>query len=828
MKLNRTTMAIAASVVVASLVPVIAPSTPAGAQVGYARISGEGSSWSANFVDAARVSVRDLGLTVDYSPAGSTAGRRNFLNGIVDFAVSDVPFQFQPEDGSSPENPAPGSFGYVPFTAGGTSFMYNLRIDGERVTNLRLSGENIAKIFTGAITQWNDPALLADNPGLRLPPRSIVPVVRSDGAGTTQLLTSWMLARHPSIWTSYCQAAGRPSCGPTSFYPTPPGGVAQGGDIGVAGYVSQNFAEGAIGYVNYSYALGVQFPVAKVLNEAGFYTEPTADNVAVSLVRARVDDDASNPGTYLTADLSEVYTNADPRNYELSSYSYLIVPTTVGGRFNEQQGQQGRTLARFASYSVCEAQQAAASLGYAPVPLNLVQAGLAQIGRIPGSAGEVATIATCDNPTFSPDGANLVVQNAPQPQACDRRSGSQCSTGTGGLANVPTATGPAVIESSAAYTPATGDSSTPITLGPTTAPAFCPGDTSAGWFVQTFLASAINDPALLSYDLNGPIGAGYVAALRDDNGVPLVDLATEPGSGEILALPTISFASFAPGAIPAGSYDIGFACADGGRTGAVWSARISIQATGGGGPASFVFGPPAESAVVLQRIDVTRPVGALILTQRCGVAGGLPDDPAVAGFPGYPIDLPAVAARPDTVGTPPRLAPDGSGPPDPEFDDYPFPDPATYPTTCGVDLGTASIVRNGPIAGEYFAADGRLDQVTVVDTRDADAGWTLSATMSAFTDLAASFSGNYAGWTPVITRTSPPTPIYTTVATAGPAVQPGSGIGVGSGLADGSLMASADVGEGLGVVAVDARFKVLIPVGTPTADYTGTLSFSLV
>ena len=73
----------------------------------------------------------------------------------------------------------------MPITAGGTVFMYNLKINGQQVTNLRLSGENIAKIFTGAITNWDNPALAADNPGLNLPNESIVPVVRSDGAGST-------------------------------------------------------------------------------------------------------------------------------------------------------------------------------------------------------------------------------------------------------------------------------------------------------------------------------------------------------------------------------------------------------------------------------------------------------------------------------------------------------------------------------------------------------------------------------------------------------------------------------------------------------------------
>ena len=103
--------------------------------------------------------------------------------------------------------------------------MYNLKINGQQVTNLRLSGENITKIFTGAITNWDNPALAADNPGLKLPDQSIVPVVRSDGAGSSYELSEWMISQYPSLWNSFCSASGRaPACGPTSFFPTLPSG----------------------------------------------------------------------------------------------------------------------------------------------------------------------------------------------------------------------------------------------------------------------------------------------------------------------------------------------------------------------------------------------------------------------------------------------------------------------------------------------------------------------------------------------------------------------------------------------------------------------------
>ncbi len=216
--------------------------------------------------------------------------------------------------------------------------MYNLTINGQRVTNLRLSGENIAKIFTGVITQWNDPALVADNPGLTMPARAIVPVVRSDGSGSTAQFSLWMIAQHKGIWEAYCAKTGRADkCGSTSFYPTSGNMIAQGGDLGVAGYVSQGFAEGAIGYVNYSYALGVQFPVAKVLNAAGYYTEPTPENVAVSLLQAKINTDESNPATYLTQDLSRrVHRHRSP---QLPAVVVLVLHPADEGRRSVQRGE---------------------------------------------------------------------------------------------------------------------------------------------------------------------------------------------------------------------------------------------------------------------------------------------------------------------------------------------------------------------------------------------------------------------------------------------------------------------------------------------------------
>jgi phosphate ABC transporter phosphate-binding protein len=397
----------------------------------YQPIEGAGSTWSANALQQWIRNVFDnYRWKISYSDQGSSAGRQLFAQGTTDFGVSEIPYALANSD--SPDPRPARSFAYVPIVAGGTAFMYNLTIGGQRVTNLRLSGETLAKIFTGVITKWNDPAIAADNPKLSLPAIAIVPVVRSDGSGTTAQLTTWMRSQYPSIWNAYCARAGRTNCGITSNYPVVPGSafLAQQGSNQVASTVAKNSSAGAITYVEASYAIQARFPVAKVLNAAGYYNEPTASNVAVSLLAASINNDPTSQ-EYLTANLGGVYTNPDPRTYPLSSYSYMIIPTAIEGNFTEDKGL---TLADFAAYFLCEGQQQADVLGYSPLPINLVEGGLDQVRKIPGGNPDNKSIASCNNPTFSPDGTNKLANEAPQPQACDKKGADQCLTGTGGAA----------------------------------------------------------------------------------------------------------------------------------------------------------------------------------------------------------------------------------------------------------------------------------------------------------------------------------------------------------------------------------------------------------
>ncbi|MFD7878977.1 phosphate ABC transporter substrate-binding protein PstS [Streptomyces sp. NPDC059766] len=413
-----------------ALVCALLASHPPGAfAVTYVKISGSGSTWSANAIEQWRRNVRQQGMTVNYASVGSTVGRTQFANGTSDFGVSEIPYGLT-EFGTT-DTPPRRKYAYMPIVAGGTSFMYNLQIGGRRVTNLRLSGDVIAKIFTGRLTMWNAAEIKADNPRLSLPARRIVPVVRSDGSGTTAQFTLWMSKQYSPLWNDYCRRAGKPTpCGLTSYFPNIPGSgfVAQSGSLGVAGYTKQPQAEGAITYVEYSYARNAGFPVVKVLNNAGYYVEPTASSVAVALTKARINNDPRS-ANYLTQDLDGVYTYADKRTYPLSSYSYMIIPTKEEMGFTKAKGA---TLSAFDNYFLCEGQQQADRLGYSPLPINLVQAAMEQVRKIPGAEASDIDIKNCNNPTFSSDGKNLLAKNAPFPAACDKKGSDQCATGTGG------------------------------------------------------------------------------------------------------------------------------------------------------------------------------------------------------------------------------------------------------------------------------------------------------------------------------------------------------------------------------------------------------------
>jgi ABC-type phosphate transport system substrate-binding protein len=459
------------------------------ARTGFVAINGSGSSWSSVALDQWSQDVATSGITVNFTPNGSAAGRQDYRAGQDDFAASDPPFRNgQDRLAGTTAETSSYAYSYVPDTAGGTAFMYHLNVGGHLITNLRLSGKTLTKIFTGQITNWDSPEIKKDY-GAQLPNIPIIPVVRSDGSGATFFLTRWMAHVFPSDWNAFCTKVtnGRVhgTCGQTEFYPTSGWGnvKAENGSNNVATYITASYANGAIGYDEYAYALNSHYPVVKVLNSAGYYVLPTASNVAVALTKAQINEDKSSKD-FLQQDLDSVYSFTDPRSYPLSSYSYLVVPRSGGKQPPNFTGSKGATLSKFIDFFLCAGQKQAAPLGYSPLPLNLVKGGLLQASDIPGHVAgpNPSTLAGCDNPTFS-GGVLTILKNAPQPSPCDKvgeplncvvKNGKPTTPGGGGggtssAAPTGTASIPAGVAPTGGPTTGTGGATTtgagPVTGG---------------------------------------------------------------------------------------------------------------------------------------------------------------------------------------------------------------------------------------------------------------------------------------------------------------------------------------------------------------------------
>ena len=480
---------------------------PATERTTYAQIEGTGSTWSELIVQQWIADVDANGMKVVYTGGGSSKGRKDFSQNSTDFAISEIPYQGTDEQGNADtSNGRP--YAYLPIVAGGTAFTYQLKIGGQLVRNLRLSGETISKIFTNQITNWNDPAITKDNNGRAFPSLPITPVVRSDGSGTTAQFTLWMDNQYPDVWRPFYGGTGL-----TSYYPRKGRAIGQAGSDQVMNTIAGFAGNGTIGYVEYSYPLNKDYPVVKVLNKAGYYVEPTQYNTAVALTKAQINQDP-NSQLYLTQILDQVYVNKDPRTYPISSYSYMIIPT--GPTDVRMTTAKRQTLADFLYYSLCAGQTKAGPYGYSPLPLNLVQAGFAQIAKLKVADPLVdltdRDVRSCNNPTF--DGHNLkknkLAEIAPQPAECDKVGAGPCGTDTGTNEpstddpNAPTDTGSAPAgdpggvappgtaptDAGPVVDPDTGEVSTPAPVDPAAAAVTATGQQPADFPAPTELAAS--------------------------------------------------------------------------------------------------------------------------------------------------------------------------------------------------------------------------------------------------------------------------------------------------------------------------------------------------
>ena len=141
------------------------------------------------------------GTIIDYTTSGSGAGVKAFFGGTVDLAGSDSPLSHKERDGVIEADKAEkrcreNTALNLPMVLGPIAVAHN--VDG--VTDLNLTAELIARIFTGDIPRWNDPAMRAANPGVSLPDAGIAVFHRADESGTTENFTRYLTKAATGAW----------------------------------------------------------------------------------------------------------------------------------------------------------------------------------------------------------------------------------------------------------------------------------------------------------------------------------------------------------------------------------------------------------------------------------------------------------------------------------------------------------------------------------------------------------------------------------------------------------------------------------------------------
>lgn len=303
---------------------------------------GSGSSFAANFIEKCRVAYASTGNSISYVPNGSGAGKNQLALGITDFAISDVPY------GASEAKPKK-DFIYVPIVAGPIAISY--RLDGYKGT-LKLTKDNLSKIFSRQITMWNDPLIQKDNP-IKLPSKKISVLYRSDGSGTSEIFTTYLNKIAGDIWT-------KP--GNKSFLTAFPGNpndhlgymISAAGAQGIQ--MLQSRTDGSIAYNELSYA---SFKVAYLENGAKMFIKPSVSAASRFLSEFVINSDGT---------ITPNYNNPDRLSYNLSTFSYGI--TTVGSK----------DVAKFFTFAITKCQ--ASELGYSPITGSALKLAKAQISKI--------------------------------------------------------------------------------------------------------------------------------------------------------------------------------------------------------------------------------------------------------------------------------------------------------------------------------------------------------------------------------------------------------------------------------------------------------------
>ncbi len=270
---------------------------------------------------------------INYQSIGSGGGIRQVSDGTVDFGASDIIMTNEQINGAKVKVMS------LPTVLGAVVPVYNIPGVSKE---LNFTGDVIADIYLGTITKWNDPRIMKDNPGASLPDKSILPVYRSDGSGTSFIFTDFLSKVSPD-WSN---KVGK---GSSLKWPT---GIGQKGNEGIAGMVRQS--PYSFGYVELIYAEQNKMSFGSVRNASGKFVRASTGGVTAA---------AAASAKSIPADFRVSITNAQGADsYPISSFTWLLIPT----HFTDPA--KAKAMQGFLTWMLDHGESEAAGLTYAPLP----------------------------------------------------------------------------------------------------------------------------------------------------------------------------------------------------------------------------------------------------------------------------------------------------------------------------------------------------------------------------------------------------------------------------------------------------------------------------
>lgn len=307
------------------------------------QINGAGASFPAPIYEKMFQELAAAGgPQVNYQSIGSSGGREQFIQKTVAFGASDEPMD------DEEEQQAGGDPKHIATVGGAVVAAYNLEELGD--TPLNLSGEVLANIFLGNITNWNDPAIAELNPNATLPDAEISVVHRSDGSGTTNIFTSYLSAISPE-WES------GPGPGGEIQWPT---GIGADGNEGVAGQVQQT--QNSIGYVGLEYASENDIPAANIGDQEGSFVQPSVGTAQTAIEQAGENGDIPEDLKVTVSSLAPFEGDA----YPITGLTWMLV------RSEMEDLAECKAVAETAWYATHEGQEFAEDLNYVEIPDDIV------------------------------------------------------------------------------------------------------------------------------------------------------------------------------------------------------------------------------------------------------------------------------------------------------------------------------------------------------------------------------------------------------------------------------------------------------------------------